>query len=464
MKEILNYAKAAALIVCLGISLIIGLSRIAMLLNNKAVEQYNKGEMQAAIDFYTKSIKLCPKAQVYYNLACAYDAQGKIELAIEHYKNALSLDSSHAQACQALVDIYREQKDFNQAEMYLKKMNAINNPSAKSDLSQLKNEQLISLCNQANSDYQQNNIQQAIEKLEQVLALDHEFAPAHKMLGEIYLSRNDLEKAISSYKAAIKAKDNDPRLYRNIGVMYMQLENYPKAVEFMQKAHRMAPQDMEIKYSFASVLRDNQQSAKALALYQQIAEEDPRYQNIHNDLAGVYLAMGSEKQAVLEFEKARDIALTLQASGDKQPWTVLSLAIAYSGLNDAPKAKNIIDRIIRENPDFSHAYYMRSQVLKKLGYAKAADDDLQKARQIARKIKTVAQLKSNRVEPKTVKKPQQVSALKIDTIVKLKNGQTMRGKLKKQADTYVVLEVDMGSSIGEITFSNQKIQEIISTN
>ncbi|MBU1045106.1 MAG: tetratricopeptide repeat protein [Candidatus Omnitrophica bacterium] len=464
MKEILPYIKGAVFLALLGVCLIFGPPRIAMLLNNKAVEQYNKGEMQAAIDFYTKSIKLYPTAAVYYNLACAYDAQGKIDQAIEHYKNALSHDSNHSQACRALVDIYRAQKDFNQAEMYLKKINALDNPSVKSDLIALKQEQLISLCNQAVREYEQGNTQQAIKKLQQAIALDSEFAPAHKMLGEIYLSLNDLGKASSSYKAAIKAGDNDPQLYSNIGVIYMRLENYSKAVEFMQKAYELAPKDIEIKYSFASVLRDNRQLERALGLYEQIAAEYPRYKNIHNDLAGVYQAMGSEKQAILEYEKARDIALKLQAGGDEQPWTRLSLAIAYNGLNNPEKAKNIIDKIIAENPEFSHAYYIRAQLFKKTGDIKAANADLLKARKLTRQIKPAAPTKSKRSEINTAKKTHPVSAFKMDTIIKLKNGQTIQGKLKKQTDNYVVLEMDMGSSRGEITFSKQKIKEIVSVN
>ncbi|MFH1062160.1 MAG: tetratricopeptide repeat protein [Candidatus Omnitrophota bacterium] len=463
MKNLIKYLTGATFIFCLAIGLIIGPKKIALVLNNKAVELYNKGETQSAIEIYTKSIKLHPNAQVYYNLACAYDAQNIAAKAIENYKNALSLDARQIAACRALADIYREQKDFGQAEMYLKKLNALNNQSAETDLSELKNEQLITLCNEAVSDYEQNDTKQAINKLSQVLKLDHGFAPAHKILGEIYLNQNDLGKAIVSYNAALKAGDNSPQVYSNIGLIYMRLENYPQAVEFLEKAQKLDPENLDIKYSFASVLRDNGQQQKALDFYKQIAAESPEYPNVHNDLAGLYQAMGSEKEAMLEFTRAKDTALRLKANGDNQPWTLLSLAIAHNGLNDAQKAKNIIDEIIKENPDFSHAYYIRAQVFKQLGDKQAANKDLGKARQLARKIKPASDRKSNKNKAVPVVKTQTAPTLKTDTVIKLTNGQTMQGKLKTETDKLVVLEINMGSSIGEITFSKKKIQEIIKT-
>jgi tetratricopeptide (TPR) repeat protein len=462
MQNTIKYLTWIAFIVCLSISLIIGPQKIAMIFNNKAVEQYNKGNMPVAIDFYLKSLKFHPDAQVYYNLACAYDSQKQTDKAIENYKNALSLDKQHVEACQALADIYREKKDYSKAEMYLKELNALKNKSSQTDLSELKKEQLITLCNQAISDYEQNNPKQAIVELNQALRLDQENAPAHKILGEIFLGQNNLSKALASYTAALKAGDTSAQVCSNIGLIYMRLENYPKAVEFLEKAYKLDPDNLDLQYNFASVLRDNGQQQKAMAFYKQIAAKSPEYPNIHNDIAGIYQTMGAADDAMLEFSKAQDAALRLKTKGDKKPWTLLSLAIACNGLNDSQKAKDIIDKIIETNPDFSHAYYVRARVLKQLGDNSAAKRDLIKARQLARQTKPVSNLKTNKIKALPVINTPS-PALKIDTVIKLTNGQTMQGRLKKETDTAVVLEMEMGSSVGQITFSKKKIQEIIKT-
>lgn len=450
-----------ALISCLIIGLIIGPKKIAMFLNNKAVEQYNKGNMQAAIDFYLKSIKFNPDAQVYYNLACAYDAQDSTEQAIEHYKNALSLDENHSAAYQALADIFREQKEFNQAEIYLKKLNALNIPGAEQDLAELQEDKRTAIFNAAVSDYEQGRIQPAIGKLKETLRMDQRFIPAHKMLGEIYFSQNDLRKALGSYNAALKAGDNSPQIYSNMGLIYMQLENYPDAVEFLEKAYKLDPENLEIKHSFASVLRDNGQAQKALYLFKQIAEQEPEYPNIHNDLAGIYQTMGMTQDALLESSLAKDLALRSIASGDNQPWTSLSLAIACHGLGDNEKAKTILDKIIAQNSDFKQAYYIRAQVYEKLGDKQSANSDLRTARQLTRRVQAVPNLKIKRVKPDALVKAETDVTVDSDIIIKLTNGQTMQGKLKLETEELIVLEMDMGSSVGEIKFSKRKIQEII---
>ncbi len=461
MKSLIKYAILGAFVFCLGLIAIVGPKKIAILMNNKAVVQYNKGQVQEAIDSYKKSLKLQPNTQVYYNLARAYDDNNQMELAIENYKNALSLDSNHKPACQALADIYREQKDFGQAEIYVKKLSELETGKSKTGLKELKNEQLISLCNQALSEYEQNNIKQAIVILKKVLALEYNYAPAHKILGGIYCNRNDLTEAIRSYSAAIRFGDKDPLIYSNIGIMYMKLENYPQAAKFLLQASELAPDNQDIKYNLASVLRDNNQTEKALNVYQQISKVSPEYPNIHNDIAGIYQSMGSEDKAKLEFSKAKNAVLGLKANGDIKPWDYLSLAIALDGLNEQEKAKSVINKLILENPELGHAYYIRARILKKTGQTQAANADLAQARKLARKIRPITNVNSSLKtdSPKTaVKEP---INLKIDTLIKLKNGQTMKGKLKKQTDSYIVLEMDMGSSVGSITFSKQKVLEII---
>jgi len=399
-----------------------------------------------------------PDAQVYYNLACAYEAENQIKQAIDNYENALSLDSNHKQACLALADIYRKKKNFRRAEIYIKKLNE---PETKSRLKKLKNEQLISLCNQAINEYKQNNIKQAVIILKKVLTLDRNYVPAYKILGDIYYSRNDLSKSISYYTLVIRAGENDPVIYSNIGIMYMRLENYAQALRFLEKAAKLDSDNLNIKYSLASVLRDNKQPKKALNIYKQIVAVSPLYPNIHNDIADIYQSMGLAEKAEQEFERAKNIALGLKANGNSKPWTALSLGIALNGLNETKRAKRVIDELILKNPEFDHAYYIRARILKKLGQIKAANADLAKARELARKIKpnsnasSIAKVNSSKVESRSP------INFKIDTVIKLKNGQMMKGRMKKQTDSYVVLEMDMGSSVGTITFSKQKIKEII---
>jgi tetratricopeptide (TPR) repeat protein len=468
MHSLIKYFTLLAFISCLIIGLIIGPKKIAMFLNNKAVEQYNKGNMQSAIDFYLKSIKFNPDAQVYYNLACAYDAQKRTEQAIEHYKNALSLDAKHPAACQALADIFRERNEFDQAEMYLKKLTALNIPNAQQDLADFQDDKKTAMFNAAINDYEQGRIQPAIGKLKEIVRLDQRFIPAHKMLGEIYFSQNDLGKALSSYNAVLRYGDSSAQVYSNMGLIYMQLENYPKSVEYLEKAYKLDPDSLEIKYSFASVLRDNGQAQKALYFFKQIAEQSPDYPNIHNDLAGIYRGMNAVQDAEMEFFKAKDSAVRMIASGDNQPWTSLSLAIACHGLGDSEKAETILNKIIAQNPDFQQAYYIRAQVYEKLGDKQSANSDLKTARQLARRVQAVPNLKIKRIKPDDSNNTKKEEAkpdiiMDSDTIIKLTNGQTMRGKLKKETEGSIVLEMDMGSSAGEITFSKKKIQEIIKT-
>ncbi len=100
----------------------------------------------------------------------------------------------------------------------------------------------------------------------------------------------------------------------------------------------------------------------------------------------------------------------------------------------------------------------RAQVHKKRGDEEPASRDLESARQITVSWENIP------AEPQTkvLSMPSSQAQMPFleDTIVSLKNGQVMRGKLKKETDTNITLEVLAGNSTGVISFNKGKVEKI----
>jgi tetratricopeptide (TPR) repeat protein len=439
--------------------------KAAIILNSKAVEQYQEGNIDKAISLYKKSLKLSEHAEVYYNLAVAYDYNNDIEQAIQNYNQAIKLDPGHVKAHQSLAEIYRYRKDFDKASEHIKAADKISGTVNHEKLAIVEKDKAIDAYNQAVESYDKGNYDYAVRRLKQAITIDPSFAPAYKNLGDIYFEINDLYNAKRYYSEAIGFDHEKEKAYNGLGLVYMQLESYGKAKQCLERAYELAPDNVDIKYNFASVLRDNNQLDDAMAIYLEILNSNPAYPNLHNDIANIYLIKGDEQLAKHEFSKELSMAKKMIELGDTSASTALRCAIAYKGLNQLAKAKEALDKIIHAHPDFYHAYYIRSEVFAKMGDIISAESDLSKARVAAKKDKSMPKPKSSGSflpdQPAGAIAESLPRDLKADTVVTLTNGQKIKGRLKSHTDSKIVMEVDMGSATGQISFSSKKIKNIV---
>ncbi len=430
--------------------------KIAVFLNNKALEVYKSGEKERAIFLLKKSLKIKPSVSGHYNLACMYADEGLDDAAIIEYKKALMLDPQYIPAYEELADIYKKQGNYTQALSCLKKMESLrSNVDINDDLKIVHSQQVIALFNQAVVYYNAGDTEKAIADLNAVLGLDSDFAPAYKALGIIYSSRNELKEAIVNYKKAVELGVEEASLFNNLGLCYMHLEKHALALRFLKKAQKLDPDNLHISYGLASTLRDNEEIDEALGLYKQIVNVAPDYPNIHNDLAGIYEVTGRKEDAQSEYKKE----IKNVKARDSDDFALERLAQAYNGLGEYQQAKALLDRVIKNNPTAQRAYYVRAQVYEKLGQREAAENDLKKAEQFLPSVNFInVERKKMRQIPAASLAPEH--SWVADVMIFLKNGSIVRGRIKEETDARIVLEIMMGNSVGTITFRRAKIERI----
>ena len=76
-----------------GISLVVSVQKYAAFHNTKGVHYYESGNLELAVDSYTKAIRLNPDyAQAYFNRGNACYDMGEWELALQDYRRYLQLE------------------------------------------------------------------------------------------------------------------------------------------------------------------------------------------------------------------------------------------------------------------------------------------------------------------------------------------------------------------------------------
>ncbi|MBD2183273.1 tetratricopeptide repeat protein [Planktothrix sp. FACHB-1355] len=150
-------------------------------------EKYAQAEEQ-----FRQALRLDPRlVPVRLQLAQIYQTQGKLPDAVSEIKTAINVDSKAWRAYQALGRIYTEQKNYKGAKEAFEKAVSLNPempPAARLGLI----EALV----------QNNELEEAIEMLNQVPRVKQLAAKTHQLWGDIYQRQGLTKEAAEEYRAA----------------------------------------------------------------------------------------------------------------------------------------------------------------------------------------------------------------------------------------------------------------------
>jgi tetratricopeptide (TPR) repeat protein len=202
----------------------------------------------------------------------------------------------------------------------------------------------------------------AERRLKQALAIDGDFFPARRLLGDLYARQGSYDKALKEYEKALESHPGDTRLLNNMGVFLNRLERPGEASVYLQKAALLAPDDLGIRYSLASNYRDNKEWDRAVEEFRKIIAVDDEYPNIYNDLGDIYQLQGRGEEALEAFRREAALGAERLKSRPGDPRVLNDLAFALNRLGRASEAEVLIRRALKERPDYRQAYLTLAQI------------------------------------------------------------------------------------------------------
>jgi tetratricopeptide (TPR) repeat protein len=133
-----------------------------------------------------------PKALEHYQLAEDYASQGQMDLAIEQYTKAISVDPEYVAAYSNRGIAYQHIDDYDQAI---------------ADFTQaitLDPEHVLSYYQRAVVYHHQGDLDKAISDLNRATELDSNYALAYAVSGQVYFELGEIELAIVNYEKALE--------------------------------------------------------------------------------------------------------------------------------------------------------------------------------------------------------------------------------------------------------------------
>lgn len=187
--------------------------------------------------------------------------------------------------------------------------------------------------------------QKAIDLLQARLTVNADDVIANQLLGQVYASRNDMNKALDYFNKAMKnGKWEVP--YMSAASVYLAQKNMAGAQAVLEKGVAQASNPVQIQLQLATLHEMQKNYDKAIAVYEEIVAVNPANQMAANNLASLLLdARGDQNSSMKALE------LTAGFAKSRHPALMDTLGWATLKNNDTAKAISVLEEVNRIAPD-----------------------------------------------------------------------------------------------------------------
>ena len=287
-------------------------------------------DVSTAIDQDIDNIELYrQRSALYYDLN-SYDN------AINDLQTVIDLDGSDPDDYHELADIYM---DYFRSREALATMKTAAEKFPENELTLLKLSEFQMILKEHRASFR---------TIDEILKQDPQNAEAYFMMGMNFKETGDTVRAINSFQEAVDRNSTLVDAWLQLGDLYAALGE-ALALQFYENAIRVAPQQIEPYHAKAFYLANVVDDLEgAIAVYEQINQIDPQYEDAYFNAGLIYLDLNDFEQARKQFDLAIQFSPT-----HIRAYFYRGLASEFLGNKAA--AQQDYEQALRMAPDFELA-------------------------------------------------------------------------------------------------------------
>jgi len=288
------------------------------------------------------SIEYYENVIIYVQDANILSKNGQIAEAIDKFLIALESDSTYVFALNGLGNAYLKFKDWEKAELYFQKAMKFGPTYA------------FSYNNLANLYVLQGKNDEALPLLLTAMRYDPNSAYINYNIGNLYLEKGKFAIAQSYFKKALKFDKGFCNARYNLAISNWRMKDEASAIQEYEALLTQCPGHSKGVLNLAAYYIESRQLEKALILYKQAVVINPDTK--------VYLALGHAYHNAGYAQKEIDAyqsALQIDSTNIDAKYY---LALSYFEQGMTFSSKNLIDDILKTNPDHSEALELKKKI------------------------------------------------------------------------------------------------------
>jgi tetratricopeptide (TPR) repeat protein len=225
--------------------------------------------------------------------------------------------------------------------------------------------------------HQDNNLQDAHNYYQKVLALDPNYINALNNLGVIFQRLGKKQRAKECYEKAIKINPNYADAHYNLGNIFKELERNQKAKEYFEKVIEINPNYSSAHNNLGNIFKELGENEKAKDCYKKAIEINPNYADALNNLGVIFKESG-------ENEKAKDCYKKVIKINPNYADAHNNLGVIFKESGEYQRAKECYEKAIKIDPNYADAYNNLGRRFQELGENQKTKECYEKAIEINR--------------------------------------------------------------------------------
>ncbi len=211
--------------------------------------------------------------------------------------------------------------------------------------------------------YMENNkpnarIEKVIGLFRQAIQKDSEFWEAYYNLGIVYFNAENYPKALEQFNKVISALPNFSKPYYGRGLIYLKQGNYDLALKDFKRVEEINPNDYQAHYYIGRVLRKQQKFVEAEKSLKKATEINPDFAPSYFEWGNVYYDQKNYRKAIEYYRSAAELDPNNYEYHLRLGDCYYRSQIFYSALSE-------LDKSIELQPDNPYAYFLKGLTIYK---------------------------------------------------------------------------------------------------
>ncbi len=231
---------------------------------------------------------------------------------------------------------------------------------------------LFNLIKEAGADSSEEKVDQAMAKIDKVLAEDPDILEAYYIRGNLHSKRKDLEKALEAYQEALARDPEYKSALFGLATTYQDMGRAEDAETGFKRILELDPRDNRAYYSLAKIQVDRNDFEGALELLKQAVDIGSERAPLHNLMAECYIGLK-------ELEEAKKEIATALEMNSELPTAHFNLALIHEEEGDVPAAIQAYEKELAISPKDFRSHFNVAKLYGKAGNAPKTREHFEKA-------------------------------------------------------------------------------------
>jgi arylsulfatase A-like enzyme/Tfp pilus assembly protein PilF len=231
---------------------------------------------------------------------------------------------------------------------------------------------LFNLIKEAGADSSEDKIDEAMAKIEKVLAEDPDILEAYYIRGNLFTKKKELEKALAAYQDALARDPEYKSALFGLATTYQELGRTADAEVGFRRILELDARDNRAYYMLAKIHVDRSDFEGALGLLMQAVDIGSERAPLHNLMAECYIGMKRYEEAEKEIAKALEM-------NDELPTAYFNLALIHEEKGEVAAAIQAYEKELEISPKDFRSHFNVAKLYAKAGNAPKTKEHFEKA-------------------------------------------------------------------------------------